>query len=75
MTSEQFDVYFDFSDSDPYAHSIQCPIGSTIGCFLTEDGTETELPTDGSFRLLSGVLHAYKVRAADLATYVAPHKH
>lgn len=46
----QFDVWFRMSDADPYATSIQCPIGSLTGCSgaLTSDYT-----------LLPGVLHAY----------------
>ena len=32
---EQFDVYFRFTDADPYASSIQCPLGTTTGCFFT----------------------------------------
>jgi len=31
-SSTQFDVYFRFSDADPYKSSIQCPIGTTTGC-------------------------------------------
>lgn len=64
----QFDVYFKFSDADPYATSIQCPLGTTVGC----SGAATSVPEDGSYKLLPGVLHAYKVSAADLAGYTAP---
>ena len=67
-TGTQFDVYFRFSDADPYATSIQCPLGSTVGC----SGVATSVPVDGSYKLLPGVLHAYKVSAADLAGYTAP---
>lgn len=69
---DQFDVYFRVVDADPYAGSIQCPLGTTNNCVRSADGTPAELPTDGSYRLLPGVLHAYKVPAADLGTYVAP---
>ena len=69
----QFDVYFRFSDADPYAGSIQCPLGSTTGCFATTGGAPVTLPGDGSYRLLPGVLHAYKVPASDLAGF-APAK-
>jgi hypothetical protein len=65
---EQFDVYFRFTDADPFATSIQCPLGETTGCI----GAADSVPSDGSYRLLPGVLHAYKVPAADLATYIAP---
>ena len=65
---DQLDVYFRFTDSDPFTTSIQCPLGETTGCA----GAATSVPGDGSYTLLPGVLHAYKVPAVDLATYVAP---
>jgi hypothetical protein len=71
----QFDVYFRFSDADPFAMSIQCPLGATTGCFSTADLTPVNLPTDGSYRLLPGVLHAYRVSTTDLGNYVVPSKH
>lgn len=64
----QLDVYFRFSDTDPYASSIQCPLGTTSGCI----GAATSVPGDGSYKLLPGVLHAYKVSATELAGYTAP---
>jgi len=68
---DQFDVYFRFTDADPYASSIQCPLGSVIGCFLTSDVSQfVELTSD--YSLLPGVLHAYMVSAADLGNYVLP---
>jgi len=77
----QFDVYFRFSDANPFATSIQCPLGAKTGCFstadLTADGdvdTLLDLPTDGSYKLLPGVLHAYRVSPADLGNYVVPGK-
>ena len=77
----QFDVYFRFSDANPFATSIQCPLGAKTGCFstadLTADGdvdTLLDLPTDGSYKLLTGVLHAYRVSPADLGNYVVPGK-
>lgn len=63
----QFDVWFRFSDNDPYANSIQCPIGSTVGCFFTNGGSAATL--NANYRLLPGVLHAY---AANLRDYVVP---
>jgi hypothetical protein len=72
---EQFDVYFRFTDADPFASSIQCPLGATTGCFETTGGALTELPDDGSYTLLPGVLHAYKVPTADLGDYVRPILH
>ena len=68
---DQFDVHFRVTDADPYASSIQCP-GETVNCVRTADGTPAELPSDASYRLLPGVLHAYKVPAVDIETYVAP---
>jgi hypothetical protein len=61
-------VYFRVTDDDPYASSIQCPLGSTTDCFQTSDGTPVDLPADGSYKLLPGVLHAYKVPASILPT-------
>lgn len=69
-TGTQFDVYFRFSDADPYASSIQCAIGTTTGCFLTSNNTAATLT--GEYQLLPGVLHAYRVSAADLGSYTAP---
>jgi hypothetical protein len=64
----QFDVYFRFSDADPFAASIQCPLGQLSGC----TGAASSVPGDGSYRLLPGVLHAYTVSAAELGSYTAP---
>lgn len=76
---QQFDVYFRVADADPFAGSIQCPLGLTTGCFTTADITSDsdidvmfDLPHDGSYKLLPGVLHAYKVSAADLGNFVRP---
>ena len=80
-TSQQFDVYFRMSDADPYVGSIQCPLGLTTGCFTTADVADgvinelIELPNDGSYKLLPGVLHAYKVSAADLGDFIRPGHH
>jgi hypothetical protein len=56
----QFDVYYRMADADPFATSIQCPIGSVLGC----TGTLTT-----EYKLLPGVLHAY---SADITGYTAP---
>ena len=66
----QFDVYFRVTDTDPYLGSIQCPLGSVTGCFSTTGGAPATLPSDGDYRLLPGVLHAYKVPASDLIGFV-----
>ena len=78
-SGQQFDVYFRVTDADPFVSSIQCPLGLTTGCFTTADiaadGTINvmfDLPSDGSYRLLPAVLHAYKVAAADLGNFVRP---
>ena len=67
-SGEQFDVYFRFTDADPYLGAIQCPLGQTTGC----TGAASAVPGDGSYRLLPGVLHAYTLSAAELGDYVAP---
>ena len=66
-TGTQFDVYFRFADADPYAGSIQCPVGTTTACVFTTGGAVASLSAD--YTLLPGVLHAY---AADIANYSAP---
>ena len=63
-------IFFRFSDADPYKTSIQCPLGQTSGCFNTADATGATLNSD--YKLLPGVLHAYKVSATELAGYTAP---
>lgn len=76
---QQFDVYFRVADTDPFVSSIQCPLGLITGCFTTADiaadgdiDVMFDLPNDGSDKLLPGVLHAYKVSAADLDNFVQP---
>lgn len=78
-SGDQFDVYFRFGDADPFANGIQCPLGQTTGCFTTAsvsdaDGYLTSAPValTSEYRLLPGVLHAYKASAADLGNYMAP---
>jgi hypothetical protein len=63
----QLDVYFRFDDIDPYAGSIQCPLGDTTNCSFTTGGAATSLLA--GYALLPGVLHAY---TANIAGYVAP---
>lgn len=80
-TGRQFDVYFRVTDPDPFAGSIQCPLGLTTGCFTTADIADGiihemfDLPNDGNYKLLPGILHAYKVSAADLGNLVRPGHH
>lgn len=66
-TGTQFDVHFRFSDADPFATSIQCPIGSTSGCFFTANGAATTLTS--AYGLLPGVLTAF---TAKITNYVSP---
>ena len=66
-TGTQFDVYFRFGDADPYATSIQCPIGVKAGCVFTAGAAAAQLSSE--YALLPGVLHAY---TASVPGYVAP---
>jgi len=66
----QFDVYLNFLAADPYVSSIQCPLGAVTGCFNTSNGLPANLT--GDYKLLPGVLHAYKATADDLAGYALP---
>jgi hypothetical protein len=66
----QYDVYFRLTDASPYLTSIQCPLDSSNNCFWTSDNSAAVLPADGSYRLMPGVLVAYKVPASDLPTFV-----
>src|SRR5262245_20175375 len=73
-SGEQFDVYFRVTDTDPYATSIFCPLGQTENCFFhaaNGDPTSSASPTS-EYKLIPGVLHAYKVPAADLGNFVRP---
>lgn len=56
----QFDVWFNFADADPYASSIQCPFGETVGCFQTLNAS-APATLDSRYALLPGVLHSYAV--------------
>jgi len=66
-TGAQFDVWFRMSDADPYATSIQCPVGSVTGCTYTNNAAAADLSAD--YKLLPGVLHAY---TASIDGYLAP---
>jgi len=59
QTGVQFDVWFNFADADPFASSIQCPIGEIVGCTSALTANHALLP---------GVLHAY---TADINGYVS----
>jgi hypothetical protein len=73
-TSQQFDVYFRIPasppfDADPYLHSIFCPLGQTNPCFFNPDdhgGQIVGATLTQDYKLLPGVLYAYRVSAADL---------
>lgn len=64
---EQFDVWYRFSDSNPDATSIRCPIGSTAGCVFSTGGAAATL--NGEYSLLPGVLHAY---AVGISGFISP---
>lgn len=66
----QYDVYFRLTDASPFQSSIQCPLDSTSNCFMTSNNSAAMLPADGSYRLLPGVLVAYKVPASDISNFV-----
>lgn len=66
-SNTQFDVYFRMTDSDPFASSIQCPVGQITGCFSTATSASASLSAE--YQLLPGVLHAY---TADIAGYITP---
>ncbi|MEP6764962.1 MAG: esterase-like activity of phytase family protein [Gemmatimonadaceae bacterium] len=63
----QFDVWFDFAQNDPYAASIQCPLGIVTGCTFTTGGAAATV--SAAYALLPGVLQAY---TANISNYVAP---
>lgn len=67
-TGVQFDVWFRMSDADPYAASIQCPIGTVQDCTFTSNGSAAALSAD--YSLLPGVLHAYTATIDGYATPV-----
>lgn len=74
-SSTQFDVYF--KPAAGSVNRIQCRIASFDECVaVNADGSlGAALPagTDfGGYRLIPGVLHAYKASASDLAGYLAP---
>ena len=66
----QRDVWYDFSQADPYASSIQCPLDQTTGCVASTGGAAATWSS--SYQLLPGVLHAYTVSAAELGNYITP---
>lgn len=70
----QFDVYFRVTDADPYVTSIFCPLGQQENCFFhdTDGNPTTSASPTSDYKLLPGVLHAYKVSAADLGDFVRP---
>ncbi len=77
-TGTQFDVYFRPNGATP--SRMQCDIGTLLNCFAIDSvGAVSATPfpagTDfAGYRLIPGVLHAYKASAADLAGYVAPNR-
>jgi hypothetical protein len=70
----QYDVWYNFANTDPYLTSLFCSTGGTSQCWNHDSsGNLTTAATwSDSLSLLPGVLHAYKASSADLAGYVAP---
>ena len=66
----QFDVYYRFSDADPFASSIQCPIGTTVNCVLTSNASAAAL--SAQYALLPGVLQAYTANINGYVPVVTP---
>lgn len=67
----QFDIYF----NPTTGARMSCDLGTLDNCFSIDSaGATTTTPvTDTSgYALIPGVLHAYKVSAADLASYTQP---
>jgi hypothetical protein len=76
-TSRQFDVYY--KPESGTARRIQCDIGTFSNCIaIGADGEPgAALPVGFDFtgyRLIPGVLHAYKASARDLKGYVRPRR-
>ena len=73
-TGAQFDVYFRMTDANPYVTSIFCPLGQTEGCFFhdTDGNPTTSASPTSDYKLVPGVLQAYKVPASDLGGFVRP---
>ena len=67
----QFDIYY----NPTTGARASCDLGTLSNCFaISATGlTTTMLVTDtAGYALIPGVLHAYKVSAADLGAYIAP---
>ncbi len=68
----QYDVFFRFTDADPFVSSIQCPIGTKSNCFLTSGASLTP-PTPATltseYVLMPGILSAF---TANITSYVKP---
>jgi hypothetical protein len=74
----QFDVYYDFvtdkndpTKFDPYANSIQCPIGTTTNCFSNKTGASVDFPASG-YSLLPGILQSYTANINGYVPVVTP---
>lgn len=74
-SATQFDVYFKVADG--VVSRIRCDIGTFSNCAtVSADGSVGAAVPAGfdftGYRLIPGVLHAYKASPADLVRYVAP---
>ena len=73
--SLQYDVYYKATSGG--ASRIRCDIGTFANCFAvgTDGALGAALTPDfdtTGYRLIPGVLHAYKASAADLAPFRRP---
>ncbi len=78
-SSVQFDIYFKPTGAGS-VRRIQCDIGTFDNCITVSDsgGAGGAVPVGFDFsgyKLIPGVLHAYKASAADLARLVRPSAH
>ena len=67
----QFDVYY----NPTTGARASCDLGTLSNCFaISSTGSTTITPVadTSGYALIPGVLHAYKVSAADLGAYIAP---
>jgi hypothetical protein len=67
----QFDIYY----NPTTGARMSCDLGTLSNCFeigSTGSTTATAVTDTSGYALIPGVLHAYKVSAADLGTYAVP---
>lgn len=70
-TGTQFDIYFNSTSGA----RMSCDLGTLNNCFAissTGSTKTTAIADTTGYALIPGVLHAYKVSAADMGSYAAP---